>query len=109
RRKRIHNAVRASRPVQPEIDVVLRAPPASSAASVPGNEERSAAWSAGSVEIMNQTEHHHIRAAACRSHVMKILAERIGRHVRQGNVIQQSLRRGGDQYRVQNIWARLRA
>ena len=91
RRERIHDVRRAARPVQAEINIVLRAP-ASTASSLPGNEEGpSAAGTAECGEIVHQTEGDGVGTAVCRSDIMEILAKGICGDVGQGNVRQQRL------------------
>src|SRR5579864_861953 len=80
--KGIHNAARTARPVQAEIEIVLRAPASPATPSATSDDDWPASSGArGGAEVVDQAEHHGIGAAVRRSHVVEILAEGIGRHV----------------------------
>src|SRR5258708_39533826 len=76
RRKWVHDIVRAARPVQSEVNVVLRPPSTASApatcSSAP-DQERTGARPAGLPKIVNQPQDHRIGAALRGSHVVKVL------------------------------------
>src|SRR5215469_13597968 len=103
--KRIHNAARAARPVQPEINISVRTP----AAATPFHSTRSSKNYAAPAKpwrrakIVDQTERDRIGAAVCRSHIMKILAESVRRDIGERNVTQQRLRRAGNQRWIEHI------
>src|SRR5579859_610416 len=63
RGKRIHDAVGAARPIQPEIDIVLRA--TATSATTSSEKGPSASRTARGAEIVNQPEHDHVGAAVC--------------------------------------------
>ena len=63
RGERIHDVARAARPVQPKIDVVLRAPPPSATPAWATYDEGARALSASLAKVVNEPQHHRIRIA----------------------------------------------
>src|SRR6266481_9790248 len=88
RRKRIHDVARAARPVQPEIDIVLRTPSASAATitSTASDDDRTESGTAACPEVVDQPENHRIGAARSGSYVMKVLpGSRRPKNIRRGD------------------------
>src|SRR5260370_135174 len=78
RRKWIHYMVRASRPVQPKINMVLRPPPTASSptSAFARDNERTNSGTAACPEIVDQPEDHRIGTARRGRHIVKILPGR---------------------------------
>src|SRR5258708_26437255 len=96
RRKWIHDIVRASRPVQPKINIVLRTPPTASSptsASAP-DYERTNSGAAACPEIVDQPEDHRIVTARPGRPLVQVLPE-----ARRGAAWAQVLKRKADQKR----------
>src|SRR5690242_17428987 len=74
-RKRIHNAARTARPVQAEIEIVLRAAASPATPAAPDDDWPASSGARGGAEVVDRAEYHGIGAAVRRSHVMEVLPE----------------------------------
>src|SRR5882724_3703784 len=103
RRKLIHDVVRAARPVQPEIDIVLRPPSAAASSPTASSAERTEPWAVACAEIVDQPKDHRVRTTRRGRYVVKILTGSCRPDVRQRDVVQKRRRSRTDQRRIHRI------
>src|SRR5439155_22519036 len=93
---------RAARPVQPEIDIVLRTTPAPAASTAPIAKPTESGTTA-CTKVVDQPENHRVGIAVRRGHVMEVLAGSGRPNVRQRDVLQERRRCRIDQGQIDPI------
>ena|SRR5438876_4980299 len=96
-RERIHNAVRAARPVQPKINVVLRTSSSSTTATTSAAPKRPKSRTVARPEVVDQPQNHGVGIALRGCYIVEVLARR-RRHedIWHGNIVQKRLCRQTD-------------